>query len=336
MKSSPQLRFTATIILFFALLSQLAHSYDAGLGNRAANFRGFDIVNRSTIQLDDYFGQWTLLMFFATWCPPCMSELPQILSTTESLVTNNELAVILVSNDISATHTSKRPETESELKRLLTRLDAHYPVIYDGGIYDEVDHWRSIPAIEWGIDGLPNTFLINPEGVIVANNLESQSLDCALACYMQGDYPLLALNNYYTMNPDKSLSIIAEVSNSQRNPIEITLGVYQATWVCNEDNEIVDEIIYQEDNLMSGIVDFDQFGDSFHEFLLPPDPDRHYLLYFLKLTYESETDNCSCNEFRFMTSNDVMLAETEMIDGKWIMMNSPKQQDEIGFKSEQK
>jgi len=66
----PDPSYWRTLISITALLLcllQPASAYKAEPGNRAANFSGFDIVNREAVQLEDYFGQWVFVEFWATW-----------------------------------------------------------------------------------------------------------------------------------------------------------------------------------------------------------------------------------------------------------------------------
>jgi hypothetical protein len=58
-----------TVIFSAACLCCLtpALAYSANVGDRAANFKGFDIVNRQVVELDDYLGQWVFVEHWATW-----------------------------------------------------------------------------------------------------------------------------------------------------------------------------------------------------------------------------------------------------------------------------
>jgi thiol-disulfide isomerase/thioredoxin len=109
-------------------------------------------VNGSKINLDRYQGKWLVVNYWATWCPPCIVEMPELQSFHDENVDKNAMVV-----GINAEHISKQ--------RLQTFLDDYfitYPNFVSGPTQQS----------ELGlIPGLPTTFLVTPEGKVVARQV---------------------------------------------------------------------------------------------------------------------------------------------------------------------
>ena len=104
-----------------------------------------------THRLKDYKGKWVLVNFWATWCPPCLEEIPDLVSLHENK--KNNLVVLGVAMDY------RNP------KDVLTFAEQQmisYPIIL--GTYE-------MAAQIGPIKGLPTTYLYNPEGKVVAYNV---------------------------------------------------------------------------------------------------------------------------------------------------------------------
>lgn len=99
------------------------------------------------IRLSDYKGKWVIINFWATWCKPCLKEMP----TLNSLYQDNrkKLVVLGVSFD---------KLSQDEIKKVTEKLEIQYPML------------SSFPIQKFGIqrlDVLPITFILNPEGKLV-------------------------------------------------------------------------------------------------------------------------------------------------------------------------
>ena len=107
---------------------------------QAADFSWMD--DRGTIhQLDEYKGKPVLLHFWASWCPPCRAEMPEL---TAWLKKNPEVTVIPVSLDNS-------------LEDAQTFLDDHH--------FDlPAQLTDSSQAMSMGARGLPTTLIISANG----------------------------------------------------------------------------------------------------------------------------------------------------------------------------
>jgi len=109
-------------------------------------------VNGSKTNLDHYQGKWLVVNYWATWCVPCLTEMPELQSFHNENVDNNAMVIGINAENISQ-------------QRLQTFLDDYfitYPIFVSGPTQQS----------ELGlIPGLPTTFLVTPEGDVVARQV---------------------------------------------------------------------------------------------------------------------------------------------------------------------
>lgn len=110
-------------------------------------------VAGDSLRLSDFRGKFVMLDFWGTWCGPCLNELPHLKKLSQSF--SDELKVIGLARD--------DPRT---LADFVKENDIPYP----NGI--------AVPKIEkaYGIVSWPTTFLIAPNGKIIAKNLRGEKL----------------------------------------------------------------------------------------------------------------------------------------------------------------
>jgi thiol-disulfide isomerase/thioredoxin len=134
-------RLLISLILFFSL----------GLPVQAVEMR-LTGVDGSVQQLSDFRGKWVVVNYWATWCPPCIEEMPEL----QAFHDDNE-AVGAVVIGINSEVVSR--------EKLLEFLDDYfitYPV------------FTSPPQFEselGSIPGLPTTFLVSPSGSVEAREV---------------------------------------------------------------------------------------------------------------------------------------------------------------------
>lgn len=101
----------------------------------------------SQIQLSDTAGRWVLLTFFATWCGPCMHEMPS-LQTFHTLHHPQGIDLLAVSTDGSA----------APVRSMARKMGITFPVLMDtDGAISKAYKASSIPV----------SYLISPEGKLV-------------------------------------------------------------------------------------------------------------------------------------------------------------------------
>jgi peroxiredoxin len=131
------------------------------IGKRAPSVAVNDL-DGSLLRLDDLRGKYVLVDFWATWCAPCVVELPR-LQTAYARYHAKGLEIVAVSLD-----EAKSAVVDFAKARKIPWKQVHNATA--GGDLVEAFGVRSIPA----------TFLISPEGTIIRLELRGQALDKAL------------------------------------------------------------------------------------------------------------------------------------------------------------
>lgn len=130
--------------------------YSNQIGTYAREFSGSDFLTKKSIDLGDYTGKYVLLDFWGTWCGPCIRELPNFKNAYAN--TNREqIEFVSIVYD--------RPES---LEKYLNKDRLSWPQILSTEDNNIVD--------TYGVEAFPTTFLIDPEGKIIAKNLRGESL----------------------------------------------------------------------------------------------------------------------------------------------------------------
>lgn len=119
-------------------------------GNRAYDFTLLDREGNE-ISLSSLQGKVVFLNFWASWCGPCKSEMPHIQKVYEEYM---EKDVVILAVNITASEKNGIEGVNSFLKE----NKFTFPVLYDkdGSV-----------ATEYRVTGIPQTYIINKEGIIV-------------------------------------------------------------------------------------------------------------------------------------------------------------------------
>lgn len=104
----------------------------------------------ATLTLADFKGKPVLLNFWASWCGPCASEMPDIQSAWEEH--GNDVEFVIVNM------TDMNGETEQSAKAFLAENNYTFPCYFDA---------NNSAATAFGVSSIPQTYLINAEGNII-------------------------------------------------------------------------------------------------------------------------------------------------------------------------
>lgn len=119
-------------------------------------------------RLEDYRGKTIFLNFWATWCPPCKAEMPDIQKLYEKSATEGEDAVIVLG--VAAPNMGQEG-SEEEIAAFMEEKGYTYPVLMD----TEGELFNS-----YGIMSFPTTFMIDRDGNVfgyVSGMLSADMMD---------------------------------------------------------------------------------------------------------------------------------------------------------------
>lgn len=137
----------------------------------------FTLVDQfgNTHTLSDYKGKTIFLNFWATWCPPCRAEMPEIQEIYEDYGNNEEDVIIL---GIASPNYGREGSAE-DIAAFLEENEYTYPAVMDEG---------GLSAYTYGVNAYPTTFMIDAEGNVfgyvsgqitkdIMNSIITQTID---------------------------------------------------------------------------------------------------------------------------------------------------------------
>jgi thiol-disulfide isomerase/thioredoxin len=116
---------------------------------RAANY-DFQLVNAGgrTVNFSEFEGKTVFMNLWATWCPPCIAEMPNIHSLYEKV--GGDVAFVMLSLD-------KNPQSAIEF---VERKGFDFPVYF----------LRTELPATYQTDLIPSTYILSPDGKIVSEH----------------------------------------------------------------------------------------------------------------------------------------------------------------------
>lgn len=118
-------------------------------GNPALDFTA-QLTDGRSFSLSDQAGKVVLINFWATWCGPCVRELPDLEKLYREYCSNEQVEIITVNAG----------ETASTVQRFLSQQGLTIPTAYDTN--DQISR-------AYGISAIPRTIIFNKDGTISAD-----------------------------------------------------------------------------------------------------------------------------------------------------------------------
>jgi len=132
-------------------------------GSKFPDFEEKDLGGQA-LSIANYKGKVVLLDFWATWCAPCVRELPNVIQTYENYHKQG-FEIIGISLD----------QDKSKLASFIKEKEMTWPQFFDG------KGWQNKLAAKYGVQSIPATFLLNGEGTIIGKDLRGETLGEAVA-----------------------------------------------------------------------------------------------------------------------------------------------------------
>jgi thiol-disulfide isomerase/thioredoxin len=120
------------------------------------------------LSISNFKGKIVLVDFWATWCGPCVQELPNVLKTYEKYH-DKGLEIIGISLD----------REEPALKKFIEEKGMKWAQFFDG------KGWQNKLAAQYGVQSIPATYLLDGEGKILAKDLRGEDLEKEIAKHIK-------------------------------------------------------------------------------------------------------------------------------------------------------
>lgn len=107
-----------------------------------------ETIDGESFDLEELDGQFVVVNFFATWCIPCVREHPELVNFERRHAVAGDAAVVSVVYDAKV----------DTVREFFTENGGEWPVVTDPD---------GRTALEYALTGVPESFLVDPDGVVV-------------------------------------------------------------------------------------------------------------------------------------------------------------------------
>lgn len=168
---------------YYRSFNNAVRAMDLQVGNELPNIK-IPLADGGTAFLSDFRGKYVLLDFWASWCAPCMRELPYLIQLYEETRDKNDQFVIV---SFSLDNKEKAWKDAIRAKNIGREAWIHG---------SDLLAWGS-PAVRLlGVKAVPQIILIDPEGRAISFSLRGEEMVKRVKQIMSGDL-------YYQNSPDE-------------------------------------------------------------------------------------------------------------------------------------
>ena len=139
------------------------------LGKPAPDISG-PLLDGGNGSLSSYRGKWVLVNFFASWCIPCLQEQADLVRFQQHHQSAGDTVIFGVRFD---------DPDPGAIRSMMTKSGGTWPIV------DSPD-----AKIDWGVTGPPESFLVDPNGIVlthIVGQVNSDALDALVSQAKAGE-----------------------------------------------------------------------------------------------------------------------------------------------------